>query len=81
MQAMESMSKWKTQIRNKIEDSNIEELVKVLQDRPDEQIQPLAKQVRSVTWRYGLLTELSFWNTGRLLRRRIKSLASLRLNL
>lgn len=48
MQALESMSKWKLQIRNKIEDSNIEGPVKGLCDSSDSLIGSLAKQVRFV---------------------------------
>ncbi|KIR51964.1 histone-lysine N-methyltransferase, H3 lysine-36 specific [Cryptococcus gattii Ru294] len=43
--ALESMNKWKLQIRNKIEDSNIEEPVKVLGRSEDETICGLAKQL------------------------------------
>lgn len=39
------MNKWKLQIRNKIEDSNIEEPVKVLGRSEDETICGLAKQL------------------------------------
>ena len=46
MQALESMSKWKLQIRNKIEDSNIEEPVKALCADGDVRISALAKDVR-----------------------------------
>ncbi|KIR31664.1 histone-lysine N-methyltransferase, H3 lysine-36 specific [Cryptococcus deuterogattii MMRL2647] len=43
--ALESMNKWKLQIRNKIEDSNIEEPVKMLGQSEDETICGLAKQL------------------------------------
>ncbi|WWC91926.1 uncharacterized protein L201_006878 [Kwoniella dendrophila CBS 6074] len=49
--ALESMSKWKLQIRNKIEDSNIEEPIKRLQESDDEEISKLAKQL------------LEYWST------------------
>lgn len=39
------MNKWKLQIRNKIEDSNIEEPVKMLGQSEDETICGLAKQL------------------------------------
>jgi len=45
MQTLEGMSKWKLQIRNKIEDSNIEESVKGLCDSRDQIISGLANQV------------------------------------
>lgn len=44
-QALESMSKWKLQIRNKIEDSGIEEPVKVLADGEDDQLKTLARDL------------------------------------
>ncbi|ORX40448.1 hypothetical protein BD324DRAFT_658455 [Kockovaella imperatae] len=49
--ALESMNKWKLQIRNKIEDSNIEEPVKVLSRSDDREIKSVAK------------TLLDYWST------------------
>ncbi|WVW86390.1 hypothetical protein I302_108436 [Kwoniella bestiolae CBS 10118] len=65
--ALESMSKWKLQIRNKIEDSNIEEPVKKLQDSQDEEVSNLAKQL------------LEYWSTLELSYKipRVKKLATL----
>ncbi|OCF61564.1 histone-lysine N-methyltransferase, H3 lysine-36 specific [Kwoniella mangroviensis CBS 10435] len=65
--ALESMSKWKLQIRNKIEDSNIEEPIRKLQDSQDEEISKLAKQL------------LEYWSTLELSYKipRVKKLATL----
>jgi hypothetical protein len=46
VQALESMSKWKLQIRNKVEDSGIEEGIRALTISDDEPISALANQVR-----------------------------------
>ncbi|OCF43734.1 histone-lysine N-methyltransferase, H3 lysine-36 specific [Kwoniella heveanensis CBS 569] len=65
--ALESMSKWKLQIRNKIEDSNVEQPVKELQDSPDSEISNLAKQL------------LEYWSTLELSYKipRVSKIASL----
>ncbi|WVR09631.1 hypothetical protein IAU60_006704 [Kwoniella sp. DSM 27419] len=65
--ALESMSKWKLQMRNKIEDSRIEEPVKVLQDSEDEEIKRIAKQL------------LEYWSTLELSYKipRVNKIASL----
>ena len=60
------MIKWKLQIRNKIEDSNIEEPVKLLCDSPDDIIGGLAKQVcheHSVVSQLTLRKLLQYWST------------------
>ncbi|OXM77986.1 histone-lysine N-methyltransferase, H3 lysine-36 specific [Cryptococcus neoformans Bt63] len=54
--ALESMNKWKLQIRNKIEDSKIEEPVKVLSQSEHEKICELAKQLIE----YWSILELSY---------------------
>lgn len=51
LQALEGMSKWKLQIRNKIEDSKVEEPVRALADGADEEISRVAKQL------------LEYWST------------------
>ncbi|ODO05535.1 hypothetical protein I350_04586 [Cryptococcus amylolentus CBS 6273] len=48
---LESMDQWKLQIRNKIEDSQIEEPVKELSERPNEKISSLAQKL------------LDYWST------------------
>ena len=45
------MLKWKPQFRNKVEDSNIEEPVKVLRDSDDKELSGLAQQL------------LKYWST------------------
>lgn len=50
------MNKWKLQIRNKIEDSKIEEPVKALSQSGDEKICGLAKQLIE----YWSILELSY---------------------
>lgn len=49
--ALESLLSWKLTIRNKIEDSNIEEPVKALRDGPDEELSDMAKRL------------LEYWDT------------------
>ncbi|WVQ94922.1 hypothetical protein IAU59_002008 [Kwoniella sp. CBS 9459] len=65
--ALESMSKWKLQIRNKIEDSKVEQPVKALQDSEDEEVSRLAKQL------------LEYWSTLELSYKipRVSKIASL----
>jgi hypothetical protein len=48
---LQSLLNWKLQIRNKIEDSNIEEIVKAMRDGPDEELAGLAKHL------------LEYWST------------------
>ncbi|WVQ75628.1 hypothetical protein IAR50_005257 [Cryptococcus sp. DSM 104548] len=64
---LESMDQWKLQIRNKIEDSQIEEPVKALSEGPNEQISILAKKL------------LEYWSTLELSYKipRVSKLASL----
>lgn len=51
VQALESMAKWKTTIRTKIEDSGIEEPVKELRDGDDKELQQIADDL------------LTYWST------------------
>ncbi|WWC64819.1 uncharacterized protein I303_107433 [Kwoniella dejecticola CBS 10117] len=64
---LESLVQWKLQIRNKIEDSNIEEPIRLLQDNGDEEISKLAKQL------------LEYWSTLELSYKipRVNKIASL----
>ena len=61
------MNKWKLQIRNKIEDSNIEEPVKALTNSDDRSIRSIAKEVPSIEHNVVLATDLpqllTYWST------------------
>jgi hypothetical protein len=49
------MTRWKLQLRNKIEDSNIEEPVKRLQAGSDAELSTLAQSVSHQGYRYDLI--------------------------
>lgn len=49
------MTRWKLQLRNKIEDSNIEEPVKRLQGGIDAELSTLAQFVSHQAYRYDLV--------------------------
>jgi hypothetical protein len=61
------MSGWKLSIRNKVEDSKVEEPVKALTASEDESLRGIAQQV-SVARQFDLywLSLFSYLNTGRL---------------
>lgn len=66
-QALQSMARWKTQIRNKIEDSKVEEPVALLAKSDDQEIRTLAKQVSDLQPDDGVSLKLilySCWTTG-----------------
>jgi len=65
---LQSLLNWKLQIRNKIEDSNIEDVVKVIADGPDEELADMAKQL------------LEYWSTLELSYKipRVSKIASVR---
>jgi histone-lysine N-methyltransferase SETD2 len=48
---LQTLLNWKLSIRNKIEDSNIEESIKVLRDGPDEELSDMSGQL------------LEYWST------------------
>lgn len=45
VQALQSMKKWKVQVRNKVEDSGIETPVQALADGDDEELKSLAQEL------------------------------------
>jgi hypothetical protein len=67
------MKQWRLQIRNKIDDSNIEEPVRALKDSGDEEVKALAQEVCPL--RLLALTN-SFLITGLLWRHHTRSLES-----
>lgn len=76
------MERWKTQIRNKIEDSNVEEPVKLLADSGDQEISASAKRVSLRSGRDGAFIDafqlLEYWSTLELSYRipRVSKIAS-----